>query len=89
MGRCARQGDPGSCGLFVSADDELIVRFAPGLQRRLKRLAGHSDKKRLDYSDDVAQAQRRAEQADYSRRRQLFAQDDWMDEVLSKLAKEE
>ena len=29
IGRCARQGDPGSCEAFVSWEDPLIISFAP------------------------------------------------------------
>ena len=33
LGRCARQGDPGSCESFVALDDELFVTQAPRLTR--------------------------------------------------------
>ena len=33
FGRCARQGDPGSCAMLVSLDDELFRIYAPGLTR--------------------------------------------------------
>ena len=29
VGRCARQGDPGSCQTFISADDWLFTKYAP------------------------------------------------------------
>jgi preprotein translocase subunit SecA len=32
-GRCARQGEPGTVEAMVSLEDELFVRFAPGLRR--------------------------------------------------------
>ena len=35
LGRCARQGDPGSCESFVALDDELFQTQAPWLTRRL------------------------------------------------------
>lgn len=35
LGRCARQGDPGSCESFVALDDELFRTQAPWLTRRL------------------------------------------------------
>jgi preprotein translocase subunit SecA len=31
FGRCARQGDPGSCAMLVSLDDELFRVYAPWL----------------------------------------------------------
>ncbi len=32
-GRCARQGDPGSCEAFLSFEDELVERYAPAWVR--------------------------------------------------------
>jgi preprotein translocase subunit SecA len=37
LGRCARQGDPGSCEAIVSLEDEIYVVYAPGMTRLLKR----------------------------------------------------
>ena len=37
FGRCARQGDPGSCRMFFSLDDELFTRFVPTSWQRLIR----------------------------------------------------
>jgi preprotein translocase subunit SecA len=39
FGRCARQGNPGTTEAVVSIDDELFVRFAPALVRRLVKAA--------------------------------------------------
>jgi preprotein translocase subunit SecA len=36
LGRCARQGDPGSCESFVALDDELFQTQAAWLTRRLR-----------------------------------------------------
>jgi preprotein translocase subunit SecA len=36
LGRCARQGDPGSCESFVALDDELFETHAGWLARRLR-----------------------------------------------------
>ena len=38
LGRAGRQGDPGSGRFFVSADDPLLVRFAPRLSKRMQRM---------------------------------------------------
>ena len=40
IGRCARQGDPGSAQMFVSAEDSLIQRFGPWLGEFMQRHAG-------------------------------------------------
>ncbi len=39
FGRCARQGDPGSCGAIVSLEDEIFTVCAPGATRLVGRLA--------------------------------------------------
>ena len=36
VGRGARQGEPGSAQFFVSADDYLVVTYAPDLVREMK-----------------------------------------------------
>jgi len=40
FGRCARQGDPGSCEVIVSLEDEVFAVHAPRLTGLLKHLAG-------------------------------------------------
>jgi len=40
FGRCARQGDPGSCEAIVSLQDDLFVIHAGGMTRLLARLVG-------------------------------------------------
>ena len=37
FGRCARQGDAGSYEMFLSFDDEIIAKYAPGLPLALAR----------------------------------------------------
>lgn len=86
-GRAARQGDPGSCRFFVSADDQLLARHAPALARRLKQQSGQSGEAMGDFSGYVAKAQHRAEQEGAALRRQLLASDDWLEDVLTTLAK--
>jgi preprotein translocase subunit SecA len=38
FGRCARQGDPGSCEAIVSLEDEIFLVHAPAMTRWLQRL---------------------------------------------------
>ena len=86
LGRAARQGDPGSCRFFVSAEDLLIQRHAPALAQRLEQTADGTGEAYGDYSRAVATAQNRAERSHAQQRKQLLAQDDWMEGVLSTLA---
>lgn len=86
-GRAARQGDPGACRFFVSAEDQLLVRNAPTLARRLKQQAGPSGEIKGDFTAQVAKAQQRAERDGAALRRQLLANDAWLEDVLATLAK--
>ena len=84
-GRAARQGDPGSCRFFVSADDPLLLQHGVALSRHIKQAACPGGEALDDYSSEIDQAQRRAEQLRRLQRKQLFVSDDWLEEVLSKL----
>jgi preprotein translocase subunit SecA len=80
FGRCARQGDPGSCEAILAVDEDLVASFFPlagaclGKLGRLPRWLG-----RLVF----AVAQWRAERA-YSRmRRELLDLDDYLGDMLA------
>ena len=88
VGRSARQADAGSSQTFVAADDALILLHAPSLGARMKRSANGTGDVGHDFSGDVRRAQQVAERRAYARRRQVKAQDDWLDDVLSQLARE-
>ena len=61
VGRAARQGDPGSCQFFVSADDPLVRLFAPRLRDRMQR-ATHADGEiSNDYSAEIERLQQTVE----------------------------
>jgi preprotein translocase subunit SecA len=42
FGRCARQGDPGSCQAIVSVEDDIFTVHAPGAARLLQRWHGRA-----------------------------------------------
>ncbi|MEE9603911.1 MAG: preprotein translocase subunit SecA, partial [Thermoguttaceae bacterium] len=86
IGRCARQSDPGSFQCFISADDQLITEHAPALSSQLKQLADEGGEIDSDFSQEIFKLQRKVERLSYLRRRQLFAHDDWLEDVLSRLA---
>ncbi|OHB76321.1 MAG: hypothetical protein A2W31_13405 [Planctomycetes bacterium RBG_16_64_10] len=89
IGRSARQGDPGSAQRFVAADDALIREHGPALGQQMRRLAGAHGEIPTDLSGPLLRLQRQVERLAYLRRQQLFAHDDWLDEVLARLAKDE
>ncbi|MFV2065454.1 MAG: preprotein translocase subunit SecA [Pirellulales bacterium] len=88
VGRSARQADAGSSQTFVAADDSLILLHAPSLGARIRRSANATGEIARDFSGDVRRAQQLAERRAYARRRQVKAQDDWLEDVLSQLARE-
>jgi len=73
IGRCARQGDPGSFRCFLAADDLLIRRYLPGFAGTL--LAGRQ-------ALAARLAQRRAEAAAAKARVQVLAHDLKQDDAL-------
>ena len=66
LGRAGRQGDPGSGRFFVSADDPLLVRFAPRLSKRMRRMPNRQGEIDVDLSREVLVAQRAAETAAFT-----------------------
>lgn len=84
-GRAGRQGDPGSCRFFVSADDWLVVRWAPGFADRLRSLPSEQGEIEGDFSALLAAAQQRAENEHRQRRRHLLEYDRWLDDVRGRL----
>ncbi|MFV1965124.1 MAG: preprotein translocase subunit SecA [Pirellulaceae bacterium] len=85
LGRAARQGDPGSCQMFVSAEDDLIRVFGTCLARTMRRLADARGEIHEDLSREVARLQRRVERMNFEKRRQLLRRDAWLEDVLARL----
>jgi len=84
FGRCARQGDPGTCQAVVSLEDELVVRHAPLLAASLRRRHGRT---RREVTSALARqvfdlAQRRAERLALVQRKSVLQADHWLDQYL-------
>jgi len=84
-GRAARQGDPGSCQMFVSAEDDLIRVFGSRLARTMLRLADAGGEIHENLQPEVARLQRRVERMNFEKRRQLLRRDAWLEDVLARL----
>jgi preprotein translocase subunit SecA len=82
IGRVARQGDPGSCQFFVSADDALLAQFAPQLCQQIRSLPNVEGEVSKDLTRPIRDTQRRAERANFSARRELAAADIWLFDEL-------
>lgn len=81
IGRCSRQGDPGSAQVFVCAEDQLIRTHAPGLANRLRRRAESDGECDCDLTADVLRIQQRIEKEQSRQRTALLKQDEWLDRV--------
>jgi len=84
VGRCARQGDPGSFQTFVSLEDELVRRHATNISGVIRKRYGHTEG---DVKSTMARrmfnrAQRHAESAALRQRKGVLQTDRWLDEYL-------
>jgi len=86
FGRCARQGDPGSCRMFFSLDDELFTRFVPAWFQRVIRATvcgGTRAAQQWAMYRILRYAQRRAELQARAQRRTVMRADEWLQEALT------
>lgn len=77
VGRCARQGDPGSVQRFIAFDEEVVRRFAPAWLRRLWPWlhARARNWRPLLAALVLRQAQSRAERLAFQQRKNILKQD--------------
>ena len=79
FGRAGRQGDPGSAQAFISAQDELLVRYLPGPAMKALQAAPNGTSARIAF----ALAQQRAQRQAWKQRAAVLRSDEWLDEALS------
>lgn len=82
-GRAGRQGDFGFSRFFVSADDELLQRFAPQLSKRFRRTAGKDGEIHDSYGPTISTLQHAAENESYRLRRKMVEHDRLLDDILA------
>ncbi len=83
MGRAGRQGDPGEAQVFVSLQDELIVRHARWAERLLNLAPGPVERPSGRLTAAAFRwAQRSSEARDRRSREGVLRQDDWMEKYL-------
>lgn len=85
IGRCARQGAPGSAECLIAADDVLLGDHAEWLSRRLRDRAGPDGAVAGDISSVVDRVQRRVERQDGAARRRLLELDLNRESMLASL----
>lgn len=83
VGRAARQGDPGSAQMFVSAEDTLILQHGSWLARTMQRLAGVRGELTVDLMPQLRRIQNAAERTAYAARCNLLRRDLSRDSLYS------
>jgi preprotein translocase subunit SecA len=80
-GRCARQGDPGSSGFYVSFEDDLMRLFGSDRITRMMEVVGMEEGEALQHrwlNRSIETAQRRVEEHNFSIRKRTLEYDDVM-----------
>ena len=80
FGRCARQGDPGSCQAILAIEEDLVATYLPVAATRLRRLGRLP--RRLGRAV-FAVAQWQAERAHSRMRRDLLDLEDYLGDILA------
>jgi preprotein translocase subunit SecA len=88
-GRAARQGDPGSCQFFSSADDRLIRQSGGALRNQMKRHADAQGEVHADFTGRIDKLQRKCERQGYGHRKELLYHDRWLEELMRQLTDED
>ncbi len=87
IGRAARQGQPGSAQLFVSADDHLIDRYDPSLGEEIRRApADEKGEVSPEFSKRIDRLQHRVERIRYDQRLRIAERDKWLHQTRQSLA---
>lgn len=83
VGRCARQGDPGSVQRFACLDDEVFRRFLPAFVQRFWRRLLTTQPGRAQKLGPwfLRLAQKKAESASYRQRQSILEQDLQLDKI--------
>ena len=87
VGRASRQGDPGSCQMFLSAEDRLVVQHAGWFARHIKKLAGLDGEVQVDLTHDLQQIQTRLERDSAATRQKMFNSERWQEDAKAAMVK--
>jgi preprotein translocase subunit SecA len=87
IGRSARQGQPGSAQVYVSADDHLIAHYEPELADRIRTArADAGGELKISLTREIDRLQRRVERLRYDQRLKMARRDHWLDETKKTVA---
>ena len=84
IGRCARQGDPGSAQMFVSAEDTLLKLHGPWLSTAIAREADATGEAHTNFNSQLRRIQQSAERQQFVGRMQLLQRDTTRDTLFRK-----
>ncbi len=84
IGRSARQGQPGSAQMFVSAEDDLLTEHGIRLARRIRTLAGTDTECSVDLTSELRQLQTSTEHLASQMRYSMLEYDLQRDSTLAK-----
>ncbi len=73
MGRCSRQGEPGSCQTFLSAEDWLPVTHGPWLSATIRKIAVGGEVE-IDLQPSIRKIQETLERSNFAKRLATLAQ---------------
>lgn len=88
VGRSARQGEPGSAGYYIAADDDLLVRHGDWLTRVITKSKTDRGEVAVSVAAPIRKVQREAERVQFLQRRSLFLEDSRRDVLMSRLSGE-
>ncbi len=85
MGRCARQGDPGSTQIFMSPDDGILKRHCPDRLRLYFQSLFVQQRKLSDWAltQTANVAQKSAERLAFRQRKNVLRMDTWLERSLT------
>ncbi len=82
IGRCARQGDPGSAEIMICAEDALVSQYGPWLASALLREADETGEVHSDFTSQLSRIQATAERQHYAARVNMLRRDIARDSLL-------
>ena len=85
VGRCSRQGDPGSTTTFVSAEDHLIRQYAPWLEKPIRRSSNRQDEVSFDLGSRIARIQSEIARRQSAARMELLRRDVNRESLISEI----
>ena len=81
IGRCARQGQPGSCQVFVSADDWLLETHADWLSETIRKIATGGEL-HTNIESSIRDLQTRLEREQFANRLELLRSNERQNDII-------